>query len=59
MIPPSRNEMLRIAEVPTHHVDEGRVALGGPDAARWPTSQIPAPTIQRRSPDPSQRRACR
>src|SRR5271165_2628480 len=31
MTPPSRDQVLRIAEVPTHHVDEGRVALGGPD----------------------------
>src|SRR5208282_6353458 len=31
MTPPSRDKVLRIAEVPTHHVDEGRIALGGPD----------------------------
>jgi hypothetical protein len=31
MTQPSRDEVLRIAEVATHHVDEGRVALGGPD----------------------------
>src|SRR5271166_159636 len=31
MTPPSRDQVLRIAEVPTHHVDEGRVALGGPN----------------------------
>ena len=31
MTPPSRDKVLRIAQVPAHHVDEGRVALGGPD----------------------------
>src|SRR5208337_2571521 len=31
MIPPSRDQVLRIAQVPTHYVHEGRVALGGPD----------------------------
>src|SRR5579884_2532975 len=27
----SSDQMLRITEVPPHHVDEGRIALGGPD----------------------------
>src|ERR1700733_3893640 len=31
MISHSTDEVLRIAQVPAHHVDEGRVALGGPD----------------------------
>src|SRR5208283_5795291 len=28
---PSRDQVLRVAEVPARHVHEGRVALGGPD----------------------------
>src|SRR5258708_4913474 len=31
MAPTSPDQMLRIAEMPAHHVDEGRIALGGPD----------------------------
>src|SRR5580698_7985531 len=31
MDPASADEVLRIAEVPAHHIDEGRVPLRGPD----------------------------
>ena len=60
MTPPSRDQVLRIAEVPTHHVDEGRVALGGPDGGEM------ADQPNRGADDPEaqpqarlQRRACR
>src|ERR1700722_3921796 len=32
----SRDKMLRVAQVPAHHIDEGGVAFGGPDRRQVP-----------------------
>src|SRR5208282_2515986 len=59
MTPPSRDKVLRIAEVPTHHVDEGRIALGGPDRgemADQPDGSADNPEAQAK-PDGSGERA--
>ena len=49
MVTASRAQMLRIAQVPAHHVDEGGIALGGPhrrQMADQPDSDADDPEAQ-------------
>ena len=56
----SRDQMLRVAQVPAHDIDEGGIALGGPDGGQMAdqpdgTADDPEPQAQARR----RRRACR
>src|SRR5208282_3272317 len=54
----SRDQMLRVAKVAAHHVDEGGIALGGPDCGKMadqPDHPADDPEAQAKSDRGSQR----